>query len=78
MSSLSTAKLNKSDTIYTEFLKQEKSMEEEKVRWGMGILEDEVEDETNKALILTEVKWFMDNETEVRTLKREKRKGICQ
>jgi len=56
VSSLSTAKLNKSDTIYTEFLKQEKSMEEEKVRWGMGILEDEVEDETNKALILTEVK----------------------
>jgi len=33
----SNAKLNKSDTIYMKSLKHEKSMEEEKVRRGMGI-----------------------------------------
>jgi hypothetical protein len=31
-------------------------MEEEKVRMGMGILEDEAEDSTYKALMLTEVR----------------------
>ena len=73
----SNAKLNKSDTIYMKSLKHEKSMEEEKVRRGMGILEDEAEDATNKAIMLTDVRWLMDNETEVRTFKRETREGIC-
>ena len=31
-------------------------MEEKKVRRGMGILEDEAKDATNKALMLTEVR----------------------
>lgn len=52
-------------------------MEEEKERWRMEILEDEAEDATNEALILTEVRCFMDNETAVGTLKRETREGIC-
>ena len=56
MPSPSNAKLNKSDAFCTKSLKHEKSMEEEKLRMGIRILEDEAEDATNKALVLTEVK----------------------